>query len=167
MTVYVQKIYYEAAVDDIFGFIESSISTASLKRPKEFMSRRWRIAKLLYGGDDDLDYGSEIESENCCPVSKWVPAQSPLAVAIGCEHNRREVHPLSHQAVVVSPINAKSPSKPFQNRSRRPNFSKSRLDQNGKIATAGLNKMAASERNLTKQRRRESRRWMWRPKFRA
>ncbi|KAL2509469.1 Uncharacterized protein Fot_33116 [Forsythia ovata] len=52
-----------AAVDDIFGFIESSISIASLKRPEEFMSRRWRIAKLLYGGDDDLDYGSEIESE--------------------------------------------------------------------------------------------------------
>ncbi|KAL2538603.1 Uncharacterized protein Fot_19994 [Forsythia ovata] len=33
----------------------------SRSRPEEFMSRRWRIAKLLYG-DDDLGYGSDIES---------------------------------------------------------------------------------------------------------
>ncbi|KAL2455090.1 hypothetical protein Fot_57831 [Forsythia ovata] len=60
---------------------------------------------------------------------KWVRAQSPRAVAIGCDHNRREAaHPLSHRAVVVSPTNAKSPSKPFQNRS-------SRWTKNGKIAT--------------------------------
>ncbi|KAL2515093.1 hypothetical protein Fot_29064 [Forsythia ovata] len=45
-----------------------------------------------------------------------VGAQSPGAIAIGCEHNRREAHHLSHRSVVVSPTNAKSPSKPFQNR---------------------------------------------------
>ncbi|KAL2489466.1 Uncharacterized protein Fot_42758 [Forsythia ovata] len=40
------------AVDDIFVVIESTISVASSKRPVEFMARRWRITRLLYGGNE-------------------------------------------------------------------------------------------------------------------
>ncbi|KAL2538776.1 Uncharacterized protein Fot_20167 [Forsythia ovata] len=49
-----------AIVEDIFGVMESAISVASLKRPEEFMARRWRIARLLYGGND---HGCDIDKE--------------------------------------------------------------------------------------------------------
>ncbi|KAL2486796.1 hypothetical protein Adt_31552 [Abeliophyllum distichum] len=86
-----------------------------------------------------------VQRANWCTIS----ARS----VIGCEQNQIEAHPLSHRAVVVLKALSKSPSKPGPKlRQLRPNSSKSRARHNGKIATAELNKMAASERSLIRRR---------------
>ncbi|KAL2557094.1 hypothetical protein Fot_01833 [Forsythia ovata] len=98
----------------------------------------------------------EVVEHNLHAQCDWVRAQSERGYfstcsVIRCEHNQRKVHSLSHRAVVVL--------KPFQNRLKirqtkivavAPNFSKSRAGDNGKIATAEINKMAGSKRRLTR-----------------
>ncbi|CAA3012653.1 Hypothetical predicted protein [Olea europaea subsp. europaea] len=68
----------EVAADDVFDFIESAISIASLERPDEFRERRLRIARLLYGDDDDdddtsIDSGEEADLEDKKDRSHSIP----------------------------------------------------------------------------------------------
>ncbi|CAA3012654.1 Hypothetical predicted protein [Olea europaea subsp. europaea] len=65
----------EVAADDIFGCIESAISIASLERPDEFRERKLRIARLLYGDDDDtsINSGEEADLEDKKDPSHSIP----------------------------------------------------------------------------------------------